>query len=68
MDHVRHPERSRGIRSEIFEVTSSGSLGPSRTGIFAREDRYFCSLGISPKLFNINRWLKPLLRRPFVAK
>src|SRR5438874_5505805 len=68
MDHVRHPERSRGIRSEIFEVTSSGSLGPSRTGIFAREDRYFCSLGISPKLFNINRWLKPLLRRPFIAE
>jgi hypothetical protein len=33
------PERSRGIPVRYLKALMAGSLGPSRTGVFARDDR-----------------------------
>ena len=35
----RHPERRRGIPKSYLKAFATGPLGPSRTGMFARDDR-----------------------------
>jgi hydroxymethylbilane synthase len=38
-DEIVIPSRVEGSRRETFKVSSTASLGPSRTGVFARADR-----------------------------
>src|SRR5205809_7423796 len=38
-DETVIPSRAGGSSRESFKITSTGSLGPSRTGVFARHDR-----------------------------